>query len=202
MNTFLNQAIQDSTRNPGRVPMQYNHPRETDTFRTLSAAGIQALPKAFQQRPLGRELKLRTTTDHKTNQITARIVKIHIADLHIFNPQGDYDCRITMNLEVNLLRPDLHPDDLIDPPTGANPAPPDRRKDRLSYKHLAYSVDLTRVDVNGLAPKYELELEVDAGLLRAQMDLMQRGESHAFGDVVAGFLDNATYLMRCRVPVT
>jgi len=198
MNKILNGAITESVRNPGRIAMQYSHPRVTDSFRTLSPAGYQALPPAFQRRP-GRDLRLRTSTDTKTGQVHARIVKIGLADLHIFNPAGDYDCRISINLEVNLDRPDLHPEDLIEPPTGEKLAPPDRKKDRLSYRHLdTYSIDLTRVDVLHLASKYELELEVESGVLRRQMELMQRGEPHAFGDVVGGFLDNATFLMRCQ----
>lgn len=196
MNEYLNARTQESY-NPGRIAMRHSHPKEIDAFRTLSPIGIQALPLAFQRRGLGREPRLRTTTDSKTGQITARIVKISLGSLHIFNPNFDYDCRISVNLEVNLDRPDLHPDELIVDPTGAKPAAPDRKKDRLSYKHLAYSIDLTRVDTPGVdQPKYELELEVDGGLLRHHIRQRDLGQRNAVTDIVSGFVDNATFLMR------
>lgn len=195
MNAFLNKTIQGSMQ-PGRCPMAYEHIHETDSFGSLTPAGFAALPPTVHKHPLpGRELKLRTTID-KTGKVKARIVKVPLGDLHIFNPSQGYDCRISMNLEVNLERPGLDFGELVEAPTAEKPAPPSRVKDRLSYKHLAYEIDLTRVEVRGLAPKYELELEVDALVLRRQMALMMEGKEHAFGDVVSGFLDNATFLMR------
>lgn len=131
--------------------------------------------------------------------VKARIVKIPISNLHIFNPGPSYDCRISINLEVNLDRPELDLDALIAEDQQGTEV--DRKKDRVSYKHLdVYSIDLTRVDRDGLAATFELELEVDSNVLREQMDLMQDGKPNAFGDVVSGFLDNATFLMRRRPP--
>ncbi|KAK5126544.1 hypothetical protein LTR85_009478 [Meristemomyces frigidus] len=200
MNEFLNGAIKD-TLQKGRVAMQYQHPREIDSFQPLSAAGIAALPPIFRSRklPPGRELRLRTSIDQKNRQVTARIVKQQVADLHIYNPRHEYDCRISINLEANMNRPDLAPfEDLVEPAKyDAHADLLERRKDRLSYKHLAYSVDLTRVDVKGAAAKYELELEVDAQVLREQIRAMDEGRgAFGFQTVVSGFLDNATYLMR------
>ncbi|WPG97256.1 Hypothetical protein R9X50_00002800 [Acrodontium crateriforme] len=204
MNSYLNTTLTESMK-PGRVPMQYAHPKEVDSFRKLSNMGYQALPPAVQRhRNLDRKLNLRTSTVIETREVKARIVKVKINDLHIYNPTGEYDCRISINIEVNLNRADLHPNDMEEEPTGDAPAPPDRKKDRLSYKHLEYSFDLTKVEQAGMQPKYELELEVNAAALREQMKRMANGESHAFGDVVSGFVDNATFLMRLRpdaVPV-
>jgi hypothetical protein len=202
MNKFLNKTLQETMQKgneapSGRVPMQYKHIYETDSFEPLSALGFQALPPAFQRRT-GRELRVRTTTDDKTKQVTARIVKVHVANLHIFSPNDPYDCRITINLEANLDKPDLDPQALVEPPKDASKVSVDRQKDRLSYKHLAYSIDLTKVLIKGLGPQYELELEVDAGALRAQMDLVAQNKQNAYSAIVEGFLDNATYLMRNR----
>lgn len=193
--------------------MQYKHPKETDTFLTLSNAGYAALPPAFHQRKpqKGQGLKLRTTINNETNQVTARIVKSHVADIHIYNPNYDYDCRITINLEANLNRPDLAPfENLVETsPSAASDSTqptfkrdlhnliPDRKKDRLSYSHLAYSIDLTRVDVRGIA-KYELELEVDAQVLRQQIAAINARQPSGYQAVVSGFLDNAMFLMRQR----
>lgn len=201
MNKFLNTATQQS-HGPGRVPVKYEHLYQTDSFAKLSAAGIAALPPTVQHRAHlhGRELRLRTTRNSKDNSVIARIVKVPLGDLHIANPLDPYDCRVSINLEVNLDRPDLHPDDLVEPPAPDRPAPPERRKDRLSYKHLAYSIDLTKVESAGVPPKYELELEVDAEALRGQMARIKAGQQSAYSAVVGGFLDNATFLMR-QAPV-
>lgn len=201
MNKFLNKTLQDTLRKEheapsGRVPMMYKHTYETDNFQPLSDVGLQILPPTFQRR-LGRELKLRTTTDDKTKQVVARIAKVHIANLHIYSPQNPYDCRITINLEVNLDRPGLEPEMLVNQTNNNfNDQSPPRRKDRLSYKHLAYSIDLTKVLVNGQHASYELELEVDATLLRRQLHLAESNQSNAYTAVVEGFLDNAAWLMR------
>ena len=52
----------------------------------------------------------------------------------------------------------------------------DRIKDRIEYKHLAYSIDLTKVAHQGLEPSHELELEVNSNVLREQMALMREGK--------------------------
>ena len=194
MNNFLNAATQDS-HTKGRVPIIYEHLFQTDTFATLSQEGLANLPQSVKRHHKGRELRLRTSRDSRTGQILAHIVKVPLGDLHIQNPQEPYDCRISMNLEVNFPT-DTDVTELIEPPSHDKPAPPERRKDRLSYKHLAYSIDLTKVESAGVAPKYELELEVDAGVLREQMARTMNKQDSAYSDIVAGFIDNATFLVR------
>ncbi|EMC94805.1 hypothetical protein BAUCODRAFT_54011, partial [Baudoinia panamericana UAMH 10762] len=218
MNEFLNACATVSHNEAGRVAVRYSHPRETDSFRTLSPLGHKFLPAAVKRHTSAsgggnsqRGLKLRTTTDNATGKVTARIVKVKVADLHIFNPGWEYDCRISLNLEANMLsRPDLPPyeDLVVDETTPAEGSvgvgvgvgvgeSPDRNKDRLSYNHLCYRVDLTKVEVKGVAgAKYELELEVDAHVLREQMGRLAEGRESGFVDVVSGFLDDATLLMR------
>jgi len=205
MNAFLNSALQASKMEErhGRVPMDYSHPKSRDSFRPLSDTGYDALPPAFRRHAgeKRKDLKLRTTTNLATGEVEARIVKSKMADLHIFNPAGDYDCRISLNLEANMNLPHLAPyTDLFDEWAPGERASPDRMKDRMSYKHLVYRIDLTMVSVSkALPPKFELELEVEGQVLREQMRLMSGGEGeHAFADLVGGFLDNATFLMRQR----
>ena len=199
MNQFLNATTQASQA-PGRVPIAYQHLYQTDTFATLSPAGLAALPPSVQKRPQqlnNRELRLRTSRNTRTHEIIAHIVKVPLGDLHIQNPGEPYDCRISMNLEVNF-PPDADITTLVEPASHDRPPPPERRKDRLSYKHLAYSVDLTKVESSapGAPAKYELELEVDANVLREQIERGKRGLDSAYTDVVSGFFDNATFLMR------
>lgn len=131
----------------------------------------------------------------------ARIVKIGVADLHLYNPRGRYDCRISINVEVDLNRAELAPfDDLVEEGGGE----PDRRKDRMSYRHLAYRVDLTRVDVEGTmaagGAKYELEVEVDSQILGKSVEGLLEGSGQGDGyiAVVSGFLENALLLMRLK----
>ncbi|KAK3719463.1 hypothetical protein LTR37_004321 [Vermiconidia calcicola] len=200
MNNFLNDTIQ-KTQQPGRSVMRYKHIFEQDSFHALSPYGLSMLPESLKRRRNNREPRLRITTDTKTGKIVARIVKINVSQLHIFNPLYNYDCRISINIEVNLDRPDIDPASLVAEQAVAVKEL-DRKKDRLSYKHLAYSIDLTRVDREGHKPSYELEVEVDSNLLRQQMQLLQGGQESAFGDVVSGFLDNTTFLMRQGLPAS
>lgn len=199
MNDFLNKATQESVANRGRHSIKYKHSRETDSFYNLSEEGIRALPEAAHRRKgqMRRDMKLRASTDDKTGQVTARIVKVPLGDhLHIFGAGDPYDIRISMNLEINLDRPGLDPNTLIEQPSADKPAAPSRKKDRLSYQHLVYHVDLTRVDVAGLPPKYELELELDSNQMRRQIELAKGNKNNAVADLVEGFVNNMTYLMR------
>lgn len=199
-NEFLNETIKQSML-PGRVKMNYVHLYETDSFYALSDAGQQALPRSIQQRQGTRKPRLRVTRRHAkdgSNAIVARIVKVTIANLHIYNPGDNFDCRISINLEVNLDRPDLDLDSLISQDPQQQVQEVDRKKDRVAYKHLAYSIDLTKVERQGLEASHELELEVDSTLLREQLELLGQGRDNAFGDIVGGFWDNAVFLMDKR----
>ena len=115
--------------------MVYKHLHEIDSFHALSPLGLQVLPPSLQRRRGKREPRLRITTEDdakgERGQVKARIVKIPIDNLHIYNPNFRYDCRISINLEVNLDRPDLSPDILIAEENTINEVP--RKKDRLSY---------------------------------------------------------------------
>ena len=199
LNDYLNSVIQNSLA-PGRITMDYKHPVVVDSFHHLSAFAKQQIPSALKRyMHAKKEPRLRVTYDTKENRVTDRLVKLKVADLHIFNPTCQ-DCRITINVELNFNRPDIDPEALIAPPEPQRPSEPSRRKDRLSYKHLAYTVDLTRIDTEGMNPKFELEEECDATLLRQQMQLVREGKKSGFGDIVSGFLDNLVFLMRERAP--
>ncbi|KAK4555163.1 hypothetical protein LTR86_007929 [Recurvomyces mirabilis] len=209
MNDFLNTELLAS-RSDNRVPMEYSHPKTIDSFKPLSAAGFQALPPSFKRHCLhnSKDLKLRTTTDQTTGAVTARIVKHKISDLHIFSPQGEYDCRISLNLEAKLMPPPHDPnppEELMTLPSvtemgdewlSSSRVQPDREKDRLSYKHQIYQIDLTKVGAE--KGSYELEIEVDAEVLREQMERMEQGRENGFAGIVEGFLNNATFLTRQR----
>ena len=124
--------------------MDYIHKRECDTFHELSQAGMLNLPSSIraQMNPRHDSAKVRITTDQKTGEIKAKIVKVRVADIDIFSPLTAFDWRVSVNLEMNF-EGDMK--DLVEPTAAIEGKRPDRNKDRVSYKHLAYTIDLTQV---------------------------------------------------------
>ena len=84
---------------------------------------------------------MRITTDQKTGKVLAKIVKVRIADLDIYSPRTAFDWRVSINLEMNF---DGDMNDLVEPQARSGRRA-ERNKDRMSYKHLAYQIDLTQV---------------------------------------------------------
>ncbi|KAF1350121.1 CYTH-like domain-containing protein [Delphinella strobiligena] len=208
MNEYLNKAAQASMA-PDRVRMDYKHRYERDSFASLNRAGYEALPPSAKVhiRP-GHSLKLRTSVDTKApvgspQAILGRIVKVRLDDLDIHCPKMDFDCRISVNVEVDLNnRPDVDPELIIDTPHPGDPdAPGDRMKDRLSYKHLAYSVDLTQVTLPGGKKNHELEIEVDTAVLRNEATRLMRGQDSGYETLVDGLLSNVLTLMKAQKDV-
>ncbi|CAE6468991.1 unnamed protein product [Rhizoctonia solani] len=76
--------------------------------------------------------KTRVTRDEKTGKVAACVRKKRIANLDVHSPQQGVDWRISINLE----EPASHP--------AGKPAHT-RRKDRMSYTHQAFKIDLTQV---------------------------------------------------------
>lgn len=204
MNDYLNKTVQASME-PGRVKMGYKHRYERDSFATLNRAGYEALPPSARAhlRP-GHSLKLRTTIPDPEKVpkdtppvVLGRIVKVRLDDLDILCPKMDFDCRISVNVEVDLNnRPDVDPTLIVDEADPNDPdAPQARRKDRLSYQHLAYSVDLTQVILTNGKKSHELEIEIDSTKLREEAMRCMQGQDNAYETLVDGFLSNVLTLM-------
>jgi len=123
--------------------MDYIHKRECDTFYELSQAGILNLPSSIraQMNPRHNRAKVRITTDQKTGEVKAKIVKVRVADIDVFSPFTAFDWRVSVNLEMNF-EGDMR--DLVEQASLEGKGP-DRNKDRVSYKHLYYTIDLTQV---------------------------------------------------------
>ncbi|THZ86599.1 mRNA triphosphatase CET1 [Aureobasidium pullulans] len=201
LNEYLNQAVQESASTAGRQRLDYKHRYEVDSFAQLSASGFNALPPAaanYIDHTRQRNTRLRTTIDERapagTNPVIARIVKIRLADLDIYVPASPFDCRISINIEVDMLnRPDFDASWVMQ---GGDVDGGERKKDRLSYKHLAYSVDLTQVkDADG-KKRHELEIEVDAVKLREQAERQSMGQPNGFSDMVQGLINNVFTIMK------
>lgn len=154
LNGFLNAALinsQPPKSQPGstqpadrpRIPMSYVHTYETDSFFELSQSGALSLPASIraQLNPRHPKAKVRVTTDQKTNKEIARIVKARVADLDVYSPCTPFDWRVSVNIEMNF-EGDLK---LMTEPSPMDGKRPERNKDRMSYRHLAYQIDLTQV---------------------------------------------------------
>lgn len=155
-NQFLNEMVlQTDPRNPNGAPVKrvqviYKHRREIDRFYELPTELHGHLPGCMRAR-LGsrsRNIRVRVTYDQKTNQILNKIIKARVADIDLHMPMSPFDCRISINLEMNW---DGSVEELEQAATNKADRQPDRNKDRLSYKHGHYQIDLTQVahPVNG-----------------------------------------------------
>ncbi|KAG9125739.1 mRNA-capping enzyme subunit beta [Ceratobasidium sp. 392] len=100
---------------PGQPRVKYSHTKLVDEF--------------FGE---GHGEKTRVTRDEKTGKVTACVRKRRIANLDIHSPKQGVDWRISINLEEPAPSPNGQPAHT-------------RRKDRISYTHQAFKIDLTQV---------------------------------------------------------
>ncbi|KAJ5543311.1 hypothetical protein N7535_005739 [Penicillium sp. DV-2018c] len=222
MNNFLNEAVKASMpqNNPNRIPLAYVHKKERDTFYEIQAAD---LPPVIRQNLNPRHKpKVRVTTDERTGEVLAKIVKCRVADVDVCSPRTTVDWRVSVNLEMEYTG-DVSNLTMIDTAVTKG-GRGDRIKDRMSYRHLAYQVDLTQVaksDVSSCSkvpacvtvktslltaqqqqpgkPEFdhELEVEVSAAEIRRQGQLALSGDpKNQYEDLVKGFVDNIRLLAR------
>lgn len=201
MNNFLNDAVKASlpNTNPKRIPVSYAHKKERDTFYEVSPAD---LPPIIRQNLNPRHKpKVRVTTDQRTGEILAKIVKCRVADIDVCSPRTTVDWRVSVNLEME------YPGDVshLPPVDASKGGRGERNKDRMSYRHLAYQVDLTQVARAEAAAKgefeHELEVEVSAAELRRQGNMAMEGDpKNQYEELVKGFVDNIRVLARAVPP--
>lgn len=223
MNKFLNDTVKASLpqQNPSRIPLAYVHTKERDTFYEIQPA---ELPPIIRQNLNPRHKpKVRVTTDQRTGEVLAKIVKCRVADLDVCSPRTTVDWRVSVNLEMEYTG-DISNLPVIDPAVTKG-GRGDRNKDRMSYRHLAYQVDLTQVAKNDVSSHYsrvtpesslltisqqqpgrnefehELEIEMSAAELRRQGQLALSGDpQNQYEDLVKGFVDNIRVLARAVPP--
>ncbi|KAL3473451.1 CYTH-like domain-containing protein [Aspergillus californicus] len=202
MNNFLNEAVKASMpqANPGRIPLSYAHKKERDTFFEVSPSD---LPPVIRHNLNNRHKpKVRVTHDQRTGEIIAKIIKCRVADLDVHSPRTCVDFRVSVNLEMSYDGDISH---LTPADTGRGMS--DRIKDRMSYRHLAYQVDLTQVARSEPSAKgefeHELEIEVSAAEVRRQGQLAMSGDPmNQYEDLVKGLLDNIRVLARAVPPAS
>jgi hypothetical protein len=141
-NELLNQ-LKISSSQPGYVstPLQYAHRYLVDSFY-----------------PTDSREKIRVTRDEKTGEVVECVRKIRLKDLNVYSPKRTADWRVSVNLEVPgecffhlgrvqctwILMRGLH---TVPQPVGTPTHT--RRKDRISYSHEEFSIDLTQVTSTG-----------------------------------------------------
>jgi hypothetical protein len=230
-NDFLNFLVQQT--HPGnkaasaalprpRLPIDYRHRREIDKFYELPASVRDRLLPVCVAKPIaakGHSVKVRVSHDQKTNKVLDKIIKARIADLSMHFPNLPLDCRISINLEMDW-------DGTIDElemmaNQSGRPPIPARMKDRLSYKHGCYQIDLTQVtqSVAGVTVSlgrglgsvsaanevqntqrtekdHELEVEIDPTPVIEQGRRAMEGQPHQYVEVVDGLVNNIRILAR------
>ena len=211
LNKFLNGALvasqppkpnrAGSTPPPNsRTPISYKHSHETDSFFELTQKGIQALPPAIAANFNSHhknKTTVRFTHDQKSGKEIAKIVKARVADIDVYSPRTLFDFRISVNIEMNF---EGGMEDLVEPERQRS-RKADRNKDRMSYKHQAYQIDLTQVtptagDNRTMEKDHELEIEVSSEEIRRQGLLARDGQPNQYQDLIRGFVDNVRILAR------
>lgn len=194
LNDFLNHAIQwnrQSIANGApRYPIEYTHPQEWDEYSELTVEGRAHLQHLAHWLNPNHQVKVRKTFDKKTQAMTAQIIKTRVADLEIYNPNDWFDYRISISLETPWDGPTSH---LIEE-TGTQGAN-DRYKDRLSYKHRDYQIDLTQISHrNSQQHDHEVEIEINNDSLLAALDAARAQAGDRYEKCLAGFVDNIRIL--------
>ncbi|KAK4187482.1 CYTH-like domain-containing protein [Podospora australis] len=210
-NKFLNQLVSeahpDNPKNKGpgsqpRVPIEYIHRREIDRFVELTPDlcekyGVPDCITRLVRNRGNRGVRLRVTHEDQSNKVIARIVKARIADASIYFPHS-LDCRISVNLEWDW----DGPVDELDHLCLSAKNNYRRDKDRMSYKHGFYQVDLTQVKTpqpnatREPSKEHELEVELDAPVIVDQGRRHAQNRPNQYLDLVTGFLSNIKLLAR------
>lgn len=116
--------------------MKYVHTRERDLFHDLPPSASTLIPPSLRTQFFSGRFKprVRVTTDSKTGRPLNKIVKSRVADLNIYCPSAAFDWRISVNVELPWAGE-----------VGGADGGRERNKDRMSYRHLCFQVDLTQV---------------------------------------------------------
>ncbi|KAJ5175166.1 uncharacterized protein N7482_001043 [Penicillium canariense] len=116
-------------------------------------------------------------------------------------PRTNVDWRVSVNLEMEY-DGDVSTLPMVDVAKGGRG---ERIKDRMSYRHLAYQIDLTQVARAEASAKnefeHELEVEISAAEIQRQGNLAMAGDpQNQYEELVKGFVDNIRVLARAVPP--
>jgi len=182
-NQLLNQLEATSRQSTHPTsPLRYQHTYLKDTFYPSDEPGGE---------------KIRVTRDEKTGELKECLRKVRLGNLDVYSPKRNADWRISVNVEI----PVPHP---------VGTANFTRRKDRLSYSHEEFSIDLTQVTQtagsSGPQTMHELEVEfarssvlLSTGAVRGDQNVSQQ-ERDAFDELIRAFVNNVRILVRNARP--
>lgn len=152
--------------------------------------------------------KLRVTTDEKTGVVNDCVIKERLGDLNVYCPRRKVDWRVSVNIETpgplsNTLTfcGSSLSDCLIAVGRPNTAAQHTRRKDRLTYTHQAFRIDLTQVHASQDPSKLQHELEVEFQDSEELMRLASLKEKNAeggwaFDELIRVFVNNVRILVR------
>ncbi|KAH8114529.1 mRNA capping enzyme [Phellopilus nigrolimitatus] len=183
-NTMLNSLESSSHQsNHPMSPLRYQHTYLIDSFYPSDGRDGD---------------KIRVTRDEKTGEVKECLRKIRLGNLDVYSPKWNADWRVSVNLEA----PVSHP-------TGS--ATFTRRKDRMSYTHEEFMIDLTQVtQTSGRGEQQQVMHELEIEFARSSVLLATaavRGdpsvspvERDAFDELVRAFVNNVRILLRNTRP--
>lgn len=175
------------------------HRYEIDSFYALPQEEIQSLSPSIIPYVQKRRPTVRVTKDMKTGEVLAQIIKVRLADLHVYNPLRRYDWRVSVSAEVHW-NGDVQQLMAVAKSNKEAKPEPDRYKDRMSYKHQYCQIDLTQVKAQANAGNenatHELEVELESTIVRQQGRLAQQGMPNIYDKVVRTLIDNVRILTR------
>ncbi|KZO96927.1 mRNA triphosphatase CET1 [Calocera viscosa TUFC12733] len=179
-NDMLNQRVERSAHSSPSLYIKYAHTRIIDEFYAVQSNEFKA--------------RMRVSRDEKTGQIVECVRKSRMGDMNVYCPKWGFDYRLSVNREL--------PND--PPPPQARPDML-RRKDRVSYSHQAYRIDLTQVFPHPAGKDntvtHELEVEfLNPAVLVRECGKRDRGEPSAFDEMIQVFLNNVRILIRTAAP--
>jgi len=110
--------------------------------------------------------------------------------MEIYNPNYEFDYRISISLETDWKGRDEWLTRL--------PEMKGRNKDRMSYKHMMFQVDLTQVshDDDPMRKEHELEVEIETSRIQTELAKLRNGEASEYDSMIRGLLDNVRLLSR------
>jgi len=174
INKLLN-SLHANTMQPGypHARITYAHTRQLDSFYPA---------------PGGDGSNVRVTTDEKTGEVKACVNKLRVAHLNVYSPKRRVDWRISISVEMPAPKPSGMPSHT-------------RRKDRITYTHQAFQVDLTQVKPSqgsssqppSLLHELELEFRDPHELVRSAA---MRENDSTFDELVRVFINNTRILVR------
>lgn len=175
-NQMLNNRVNESNQPgyPGKI-VSYQHLYEKDCFYNSNNS------------------KIRVTFDSRTNRIKEGgiIIKNKLEHMDISSPLNNLDFRISVNEEIPRSKPTGTPQH-------------ERNKDRLSYKHDLWQIDLTQVKTQDTDSRnahkepevsHEVEIEIaNLEVIREEYRNMRRNKPSQYYHFIQVFLNNIRLL--------